>query len=210
MKKKRFNGDNAALIAWAAAVVLILSGIFYQGVCARTGAPIYEGINLFPVEAGATPTASGQAKYDSGTSLIVVGDGSKARAYPSAQPWRVTIASPEAQPSPRAIIIPPADNGLTYYVVGATFWATQSGCSIAGVSRTAAKGELGSTTWSLDQSTSLWTGINMSEGGISRYYVSFLAGVSPIPPGSALIINWGDASTADYAGFTFDGYWSTE
>ena len=169
-----------------------------------------EGVNLFPVRTGATPTAQGQAEYDDGTSVFVVGDGVQGRAYPSSDPWRVVIPSPESQPNPRAIPIPPAENGLTYYVTRATFWATQSGCSIIGVSRTPVGDELGSTTWSIDNTTALWTDVSLSDGGVSHYYTAFLAGTTPIPSGSALIINWGDASTADFAGFTFDGYWGVQ
>ena len=170
------------------------------------GDPLFEkSVISIPSVSGASPIATGEMQYNSGTNRIMVGDSARSRV-PFTEPFRVVIASPESQANPRAIIIPPSESGLTFWATGITFWATQSGCTLTGVSKFAS----GNTTWNTNNTTALWSDIKMTQGGVSRWFVSYLTGASPIPSESALILNWGNASTANYFGFTMTGYWSAQ
>lgn len=159
-----------------------------------------------PVAANPAPTAQGQIAYSTNMDAVVTGDGTNTRAIMSGHTETWIIASPDLLDDPNNQIIYRNRTGTTWVITNAFFAVDETASPAGGVTVDCVSGA-SKRNYKFATGTTIFGDVKIdTAGGVSLYYEEYTSGSTSIPPDFPIIINFGDASTADWLEITFGGY----
>ena len=156
-----------------------------------------------PSGANPAPTSQGQIAYNTALDALIVGDGTNSRTYTAHELLNVIITSPDLLGNPDNQVLTINTSGTSMVVTGASVFSSDSGVSldlITGGSVFGFSGAAPEASKILDDAT---TG---EIGGVSVYGETFSTGTTTVPPDRPIIMDLGDASTADWLQVVLTGY----
>lgn len=115
----------------------------------------------------------------------------------------IPIARPDLFASPDDQYIWVNDTGTTFFVTNAIFRSVTSGCTVDGIKYSAS-----AVDFSYANGVSMFLTAFMDSAKTGFYEKSY-TGVTPVPTGRAIVMNWGSVSS-DFFSLTLGGYFSEE